>query len=118
MIVNKHLMKDLQKLGLYNETVKNNIIRTKGSIQQLLHIPEHIRRKYKIVWEMSMKSVINMAKDRGAYICQSQSMNLWQEDPTYTSLTSILFLCLEIWIKNRNILFTKKSKTSSSTIYH
>ena len=110
MIVNKHLMKDLQNLGLYNETVKNNIIANKGSIQQLLHIPEHIRKKYKVVWEMSMKSVINMAKDRGAYICQSQSMNLWQEDPTYTSLTSMHFYAWKSGLKTGIYYLRRKAK--------
>jgi ribonucleoside-diphosphate reductase alpha subunit len=110
MIVNKHLMKDLQDLGLYNETVKNNIIANKGSIQQLLHIPEHIRKKYKIVWEMSMKNVINMARDRGAYICQSQSMNLWQEDPTYTSLTSMHFYAWKAGLKTGMYYLRRKAK--------
>ena len=110
MVVNKHLMKDLQKLGLYNENVKNNIIANKGSIQQLLHIPEHIRKKYKIVWEISMKSVINMAKDRGAYICQSQSMNLWQEDPTYTSLTSMHFYAWKAGLKTGIYYLRRKAK--------
>ena len=110
MIVNKHLMKDLQNLGLYNESVKNNIIANKGSIQQLLHIPEHIRNKYKIVWEISMKSVINMAKDRGAYICQSQSMNLWQEDPTYTSLTSMHFYAWKAGLKTGIYYLRRKAK--------
>ena len=110
MIVNKHLMKDLQDLGLYNESVKNNIIANKGSIQQLLHIPDHIRKKYKIVWEMSMKNVINMAKDRGAYICQSQSMNLWIEDPTYTSLTSMHFYAWKAGLKTGMYYLRRKGK--------
>ncbi len=110
MIVNKHLMKDLQDLGLYNETVKNNIIANKGSIQHLLHIPQHIRNKYKIVWELSMKCVINMAKDRGAYICQSQSMNLWQEDPTYTSLTSMHFYAWKAGLKTGIYYLRRKAK--------
>ena len=63
----------------------------KGSVQYIDGIPEHIKNKYKIVWEMKMKDIIDMAADRGKYICQSQSMNLWQEDPNYGSLTSMHF---------------------------
>jgi len=82
VVVNKYLMKELIELGYWNEQIKNNIIANKGSIQQLTMLPEHIRNKYKIVWEIPMKHVIDMAADRGAFICQSQSLNLWVEDPT------------------------------------
>ena len=91
VVVNKYLMKELIKLGMWNEQIKNNIIANKGSIQQLTVLPEHIRNKYKIVWEIPMKHLIDMAADRGAFICQSQSLNLWMEDPTYNSLTSMHF---------------------------
>jgi ribonucleoside-diphosphate reductase alpha subunit len=110
MIVNKHLMRDLIDLKLWNESVKNNIIANKGSVQQILHIPEHIRNKYKIVWEISMKQVINMARDRGAFICQSQSMNLWQEDPTYSSLTSMHFYAWKQGLKTGMYYLRRKAK--------
>ena len=110
MIVNKHLMRDLIGLNLWNESTKNNIIANKGSVQQLLHIPEHIRNKYKIVWEISMKQVINMARDRGAFICQSQSMNLWQEDPTYSSLTSMHFYAWKQGLKTGMYYLRRKAK--------
>jgi len=110
MIVNKHLMRDLIDLNLWNESTKNNIIANKGSVQQLLHIPEHIRNKYKIVWEISMKQVINMARDRGAFICQSQSMNLWQEDPTYSSLTSMHFYAWKQGLKTGMYYLRRKAK--------
>ena len=89
VVVNKYLMKELIDLGIWNENVKNNIIANKGSIQQLTNIPEHIRNKYKIVWEIPMKHLIDMAAERGVFICQSQSMNLWLEDPTYNTLSSM-----------------------------
>jgi len=89
VIVNKYLMKELIDLGIWNENIKNNIIANKGSVQQLTVLPEHIRNKYKIVWEIPMKHIIDMAADRGAFICQSQSMNLWLEDPTYNTLSSM-----------------------------
>ena len=91
IMANKYLMRDLLDLGLWNEKVKNNIIANNGSVQQIDMIPEDIRNKYKTVWEISMQSLIDMAADRGAYICQSQSLNLWMEDPNYSSMTSMHF---------------------------
>ena len=91
IMANKYLMRDLLDLGLWNNDVKNNIISNNGSIQQITTIPQDIRDKYKTVWEIPMRALIDMAADRGAYICQSQSLNLWQEDPTYNSLTSMHF---------------------------
>ena len=91
IIANKYLMRDLLDLGLWNEKVKNNIIANNGSVQQIEMIPQAIRNKYKTVWEISMRSLIDMAADRGAYICQSQSLNLWMEDPNYSSMTSMHF---------------------------
>ncbi len=91
IIANKYMMNDLIKLNLWNEKIKNNIIVNNGSIQQIEDIPEKIRNKYKTVWELPMKHLIDMAADRGAYICQSQSLNLWLEDPSYSTLTSMHF---------------------------
>jgi ribonucleotide reductase alpha subunit len=91
IIANKYLMNDLIDLGLWNTEIKNNIISNKGSIQHLTIIPESIREKYRIVWEMPMKDLIDMSADRGAFICQSQSMNLWVQDPNYNTLTSMHF---------------------------
>jgi ribonucleoside-diphosphate reductase alpha chain len=91
IMANKYLMNDLIKLDLWNEKLKNNIIANNGSIQQLTEIPANIREKYKTVWEMGMVSLIDMAADRGAFICQSQSLNLWIENPNYNSLTSMHF---------------------------
>jgi ribonucleoside-diphosphate reductase alpha chain len=91
ILMNKYLMKDLMKLGLWNEKIKNNIIANNGSIQQIENIPIEIKKKYKTVWEISMRHLIDMAADRGAYICQSQSLNLWLEEPDYSTLTSMHF---------------------------
>ena len=91
VLANKYLMKDLMDLELWNEKIKNNIIANNGSIQQIPMVPEHIREKYKTVWELPMRKLIDMAADRGAYICQSQSLNLWLEDPNYNNLTSMHF---------------------------
>jgi ribonucleoside-diphosphate reductase alpha chain len=91
IIANKYLMRDLIDLNLWNDNIKNNIIANNGSVQHIEIIPKEIRDKYKTVWEIPMRSLIDMAADRGAYICQSQSLNLWLEDPTYNSLTSMHF---------------------------
>jgi len=91
MVTNKYLMRELIDLDLWNDRIKNNIIANNGSIQQIDIIPKHIREKYKTVWEIPMRSLIDMSADRGAYICQSQSLNLWIEDPTYSNLTSMHF---------------------------
>ena len=91
VIANKYLMNDLIALDLWTEQIKNNIIANNGSIQQIDTIPDGIKEKYKTVWELPMRQLIDMAADRGAFICQSQSLNLWLEDPTYTMLTSMHF---------------------------
>jgi ribonucleoside-diphosphate reductase alpha subunit len=91
IIANKYMMKDLLDLGLWDEKIKNNIIANNGSIQHIESIPEEIRNKYRTVWELPMRDLIDMAADRGAYICQSQSLNLWLEDPNYNNLTSMHF---------------------------
>lgn len=88
---NKYLMRELLDLGLWNEQLKNNMIANHGSIQHITTIPENIREKYKTVWEIPMRHLIDMAADRGAFVCQSQSLNLWMEDPNYGALTSMHF---------------------------
>ena len=110
VVVNKYLMKELINLGLWNEQIKNNIIANKGSVQQLTVLPEHIRNKYKIVWEMPMKHLIDMSADRGAFICQSQSLNLWMEDPTYNSLTSMHFYSWKKGLKTGIYYLRRKAK--------
>ena len=91
ILVNKYLMYDLLAVDMWNETIKNNMIANNGSIQHMETIPAEIREKYKTVWEIPMRHLIDMSADRGAFICQSQSLNLWQEDPNYNTLTSMHF---------------------------
>jgi len=91
ILANRYLMTDLIDLGLWNDKIKNNIIANNGSVQHIETIPQEIRDKYKTVWEIPMRHLIDMAADRGAYICQSQSLNLWLEDPNYNTLTSMHF---------------------------
>ena len=110
VVVNKYLMKELIQLGLWNETIKNNIIANKGSIQQLTMLSDHIRNKYKIVWEIPMKHLIDMSADRGAFICQSQSLNLWVEDPTYNTLTNMHFYSWKKGLKTGIYYLRRKAK--------
>jgi ribonucleotide reductase alpha subunit len=110
VMANKYLMKELIQLGLWNEKIKNNIILNKGSVQQLTVIPEDIRNKYKIVWEIPMKHLIDMSADRGAYICQSQSLNLWLEDPNYSTLTSMHFYAWKKGLKTGIYYLRRKAK--------
>ncbi|OBA23810.1 hypothetical protein METBIDRAFT_36715 [Metschnikowia bicuspidata var. bicuspidata NRRL YB-4993] len=90
-IVNSHMLKDLVDLGLWNDSMKNNIIANNGSIQSLPNIPDDIKALYKTVWEISQKHIIDMAADRAAFIDQSQSLNIHIKDPTMGKLTSMHF---------------------------
>jgi len=110
VLANKYLMKELIELGLWNDKIKNNIIANKGSIQQLTILSEHMRNKYKIVWEMPMKHLIDMSADRGAFICQSQSLNLWLEDPNYNTLTSMHFYSWKKGLKTGIYYLRRKGK--------
>ena len=91
VVVNKHLMKDLIKLGLWNSDMKNKLIAAKGSVQGIKEIPDNIKELYKTVWEISQKAIIDMSADRGAYICQSQSLNIHIQDPNFGKMTSMHF---------------------------
>jgi ribonucleotide reductase alpha subunit len=110
VVINKYLMNELIDLGLWNEQIKNNIIANKGSVQQLAVLSEHMRNKYKIVWEIPMKHLIDMSADRGAYICQSQSLNLWMEEPVYSKLTSMHFYAWEKGLKTGIYYLRRKAK--------
>lgn len=91
IVINKHLMKDLEKLGLWNEMMKQQIIVRNGSVQGIDLIPDAIQALYKTSWEIKQKVLIDMAVARGAFICQSQSLNLFVADPNYAKLTSMHF---------------------------
>jgi len=91
IVVNKHLLRDLVNRGLWDNTMKDKIITANGSIQDIAEIPAEIKELYKTVWEIKMRSIIDMAADRGAYICQSQSLNLFINQPNASKLTSMHF---------------------------
>ena len=91
IVVNKYLMADLMKLGLWNDSMKQRIVAMNGSVQDIQEIPETVRALYKTSWELKQRSLIDMAAARGAFICQSQSLNLFVADSTYAKLTSMHF---------------------------
>jgi len=110
IMVNRYLIRDLIALGLWNERVKTNIIANQGSVQYIDGLPDALKLKYKTVWEMPMRHIIDMAADRGAFICQSQSMNLWVEEPNYNILTSMLFYAWNKGLKTGVYYLRRKAK--------
>ena len=91
VVVNKHLLKDLTELGLWNPAMKNKLIAENGSVQNIPKVPDNLKELYKTVWEIKQKTIIDMAADRGAFICQSQSLNLFMAEPNIAKLTSMHF---------------------------
>src|SRR5690606_9071870 len=83
VVVNKYLLKDLIQLGLWNEEMKNMLILANGSIQSIPGIPQNVKDLYKTAWEIKQRTLLDMAADRGAYICQSQSLNIFMEEPNF-----------------------------------
>ena len=110
MVANKHLMKELSDMGMWNEEIKNNIIANKGSVKYIDALSDEVKERYRTVWEIPMKDIILMAKERGAFICQSQSLNLWQEEPTYGSLTSMHFYAWKQGLKTGVYYLRRKAK--------
>ncbi len=113
VIVNQHLMKDLIKLGLWSADMKNKLIAAQGSVQNIPDIPQDIKDLYKTVWEISQKSVIEMSADRGAYICQSQSLNIHIQDPNFGKLTSMHFYAWKNGLKTGMYYLRSKAATSA-----
>ncbi|APU10377.1 ribonucleoside-diphosphate reductase [Cellulophaga lytica] len=99
IVVNKHLLEDLVQLGLWNESLKQELMRANGSIQHIDIIPEDIKELYKTVWELSMKDIIDMSRHRGYFIDQSQSLNLFMENANYSKLTSMHFYAWKSGLK-------------------
>jgi ribonucleoside-diphosphate reductase alpha chain len=113
IIVNKHLLRDLVDLGIWNEDLKNKIIVANGSIQNIEEIPENIKELYKTVWEIKQRSIIDMAADRGAYICQSQSLNIFLEAPNMAKLTSMHFYAWKKGLKTGMYYLRSKAATEA-----
>lgn len=113
VIVNKHLLKDLVALGLWNEEMKNKIISANGSVQDIPEIPVNLKEIYKTVWEIKQKALIDMAADRGAFICQSQSLNLFVENANFGKLTSMHFYAWEKGLKTGMYYLRTKAATDA-----
>ena len=99
VVVNKHLLKDLIELNLWNDKMKNKLIENNGSVQNIAEIPQNLKDLYKTVWELKQKNILEMAADRGAYICQSQSLNIHMQDANFGKLTSMHFYAWKLGLK-------------------
>jgi ribonucleoside-diphosphate reductase alpha chain len=113
-IVNKHLLKDLVKLNLWNDTMKQKIIAANGSVQSIPEIPDHIKEIYKTVWEIKQRAIIDMAADRGAFIDQSQSLNVFIDNPNFAKLTSMHFYAWKKGLKTG--MYYLRSKSAADAI--
>jgi ribonucleoside-diphosphate reductase alpha chain len=114
IIVNKHLLRDLVDLGIWNERLKEKIIAANGSVQNIPEIPENIKELYKTVWEIKQRTIIDMAADRGAFICQSQSLNIFIESANMAKLTSMHFYAWKKGLKTG--MYYLRSKAAADAI--
>ncbi len=113
IVVNKHLLEDLVELGLWNNEMKENIMRANGSIQHIDVIPQELKELYKTVWELSMKDIIDMSRQRGYFIDQSQSLNLFMQDANYSKLTSMHFYAWKSGLKTGMYYLRTKSAVNA-----
>jgi ribonucleoside-diphosphate reductase alpha chain len=113
IVVNKHLLEDLVNLGLWDNDMKEEIMRANGSIQHIESIPQELKDLYKTVWEMSMKDIIDMARHRGYFIDQSQSLNLFMQDPDFSKLTSMHFYAWKSGLKTGMYYLRTKSAVNA-----
>jgi ribonucleoside-diphosphate reductase alpha chain len=113
IVVNKHLLKDLVDRGLWNEAMKQELMRANGSVQQIEGIPKDIKELYKTVWELSMKDIIDMSRQRGYFIDQSQSLNLFMENANFSKLTSMHFYAWKSGLKTGMYYLRTKAATDA-----
>jgi ribonucleoside-diphosphate reductase alpha subunit len=114
VVVNKHLLKDLVELNMWNDDMKNRILTNNGSVQGIDGIPGNIKEIYKTVWEIKQRNIIDMAADRGAFICQSQSLNLFVDSPSSSKLTSMHFYAWKSGLKTG--MYYLRSKAASQAV--
>ena len=110
VVVNKHLVRDLQALGLWSKEMKDLMIKSGGSVQNITDIPDTVKEIYKTVWEISQKVIIDMAADRGVFVDQSQSMNLFVESPTLSKLSSMHMYAWKSGLKTGMYYLRSKAK--------
>jgi ribonucleoside-diphosphate reductase alpha subunit len=113
IVVNKYLVEDLININMWNENIRENIIVNEGSVQSIPGIPKELKDLYKTVWEIKQKVIIDMAADRGPYICQSQSMNLFLEEPNFSKLSSMHFYSWQKKLKTGCYYLRSKSKAKT-----
>lgn len=113
VVVNKHLLKDLMSLGLWNDSMKQRIIAANGSVQNIDEIPANLKEIYKTVWEIKQRTIIDMSADRGAFICQSQSLNLFVEQPNFAKLSSMHFYTWKKGLKTGMYYLRTKAATDA-----
>jgi ribonucleotide reductase alpha subunit len=113
-VINKHLVRALDDLGLWNDEMRQSIIACEGSVQSIPAIPEHIKTVYKTAWEISMRTVLNMSADRGVFVDQSQSLNLFVSDPTHKSLSSMHFYAWKLGLKTG--LYYLRTRAAASAV--
>lgn len=113
IVVNKYLLRDLVKLGLWSEKMKDKIIAGNGSVQHIAEIPQNLKELYKTAWEISQKTIIDMSADRGAYICQSQSLNVFMENVNFAKLTSMHFHSWKSGLKTGMYYLRTKAATDA-----
>ena len=111
VVVNKHLVNDLKKIGLWSKEMKDLMVKANGSVQNIIDIPDELKELYKTVWEMSQKTIIDMSADRGVYIDQSQSMNLFVESPTVSKLSSMHMYAWKQGLKTGMYYLRSKAKS-------
>jgi len=112
-VINKHLLRDLVKLGLWDDSMKNRLIAANGSIQDFPEVPNNIKELYRTVWEIKQKDILDMAADRGAYIDQSQSLNVFMDSPNFGKLTSMHFYAWKKGLKTGMYYLRTKAATEA-----
>ena len=113
VMINKYLVRDLVQLGLWTKEIREKIMIGEGSVQAISEIPAHVRELYKTAWDIKQRAIIDMAADRGAFVCQSQSMNLFQGDPDYQKLTSMHFYAWQRGLKTGMYYLRSKTKAKA-----
>ena len=116
VVVNKHLVEDLKKAGLWSKEMKDIMVKAGGSVQNIVDVPDNIKQLYKTVWEISQKCIIDMAADRGRFIDQSQSMNLFMESPTLSKLSSMHMYAWKAGLKTGMYYLRSKAKARSDSV--
>lgn len=117
VLQNQHLLKDLIERGLWNDNIKNMIIAHNGSVQQVPDIPDDLKKLYKTVWELSQRVIIDMAADRGAFVDQSQSLNLFMAEPTNGKLTSMHFYSWQKGLKTGMYYLRSRPAVDAIKVY-